>query len=90
MQGRRFGISLCDIATVRRILRLFLLAGPRKRRVAVSGCCRYETTSTLLAFAVYAMCTHADVEARVLAEVDAWGKDKPISCIDDLNQVRRP
>lgn len=35
------------------------------------------------------MCTLPEVEAGVLAEVDAWGRDKPFSSIEDLGQVSR-
>ena len=33
----------------------------------------YDTTAMTLAHAVYAIATHADVEARLLAEIDSFG-----------------
>ncbi|KAI7837525.1 hypothetical protein COHA_008661 [Chlorella ohadii] len=36
----------------------------------------YETTANALSFAIYCLATHPEAEARLLAEVDAFGADK--------------
>lgn len=46
-----------------------------------------ETTANSLTFAVYLLSQHPEAEQKLLNEVDAFGKDKPIT-VDDLVQVR--
>lgn len=36
----------------------------------------YETTANALAFAIYCLSTHPEAQARLLAEVDAFGTDQ--------------
>jgi cytochrome P450 len=36
----------------------------------------YETTANAIAFAIFCLATHPEAEARLLAEVDAFGTDK--------------
>ena len=38
----------------------------------------YETTANTLAYAVWAISAHPRVQARVLAEVDAFGRGRPV------------
>ena len=36
----------------------------------------YETTANTLAFCVYLLCKHPEAQQKVIAEVDAFGKDR--------------
>lgn len=49
----------------------------------------YETTASMLAFAVHFIAQHPNVEAKLLAEVDAFGRDA-MPTYDDCDQVCRP
>jgi cytochrome P450 len=42
----------------------------------------YETTANTLAYAVYNISAHPEVEARLLAEIDAVGHDRVIGYAD--------
>lgn len=42
----------------------------------------YETTANALAFTVHQLASHSDKEAKLLKEVDAWGKAKDLSLQD--------
>jgi cytochrome P450 len=42
----------------------------------------YETTANTLAFSVYLLCKHPDVQRQLLAEVDAFGTDVQPSLAD--------
>lgn len=48
----------------------------------------YETSASLLAFAVHFIAQHPDKEAKLLAEIDAFGRDA-IPTFDDCDQVSR-
>lgn len=48
-------------------------AAPPRLPIAAAG---YETTANALAFAIYCLSTHPEAQARLLAEVDAFGSDK--------------
>lgn len=48
-------------------------AAPPRLPLAAAG---YETTANALAFAIYCLSTHPEAQARLLAEVDAFGSDK--------------
>ncbi len=47
----------------------------------------YETTASALAFAVHFIAHHQDKEAKLLAEIDAFGRASEPS-YDDLSRVR--
>jgi pentalenene oxygenase len=47
----------------------------------------YETTANTLAYCVYNIAAHPEVEARLLAEVDAYGRGRKVQ-YRDLDQVR--
>lgn len=40
-----------------------------------------ETTSTALSFAIHGVASHPEVERRLLAEVDAYGRDREVRCL---------
>lgn len=46
----------------------------------------YETTASALAFAVHFIAHHQDKEAKLLAEIDAFGRDA-VPTFDDLGKV---
>jgi cytochrome P450 len=48
----------------------------------------YETTANTLAYCVYNIAAHPEVEARLLAEVDAYGSGRKVQ-YRDLDQVRQ-
>lgn len=54
----------------------------RRRRRPAAG---FETTANTLAYAVWAISAHPRVQARVLAEVDAFGRSRPPG-FQDLQQ----
>lgn len=60
--------NLCLVLTWHPLLRPFPAPPP-----AAAG---YETTANALSFAIYCLSTTPEAEARVLAEVDAFGADK--------------
>ena len=47
----------------------------------------YETTASTLAFAVHFIAQHPHVEAKLLAEVDAFGRDAAPTYDDSCDQV---
>lgn len=47
----------------------------------------YETTANTLAFSIYNIATHPEVQQRLLQEVDAFGRDRRVTYAD-LAQVR--
>jgi cytochrome P450 len=46
----------------------------------------YETTASSLAFTVYHVAKNPEAEAKLLAEVDAFGRDR-VPTLEDLDQV---
>lgn len=49
--------------------------------------CRYETTANTLAFTIYLLAVNPEVEKRLVAEVDAFGRANAITTAD-LDKVR--
>jgi hypothetical protein len=47
----------------------------------------YETTANTLAYCVYNIAAHPEVQARLLAEVDSYGRGRKVA-YRDLDQVR--
>jgi hypothetical protein len=47
---------------------------------------RYETTANALAYTIYCLSTHPEAQQRVLAEVDAFSRDR-LQRHDELAQV---
>ena len=47
----------------------------------------YETTANTLAFSIYNIAAHPEVQRRVLEEIDAYGRDKAPR-VQDLHMVR--
>lgn len=48
--------------------------------------CRYETTANTLAFVIYMLAVHPGAEARLVQEVDAFGRSRALDT-SDLDQV---
>jgi len=42
----------------------------------------YETTANTLAFSIYNIATHPEVQQRLLEEVDAFGRDRKVTYAD--------
>lgn len=47
----------------------------------------YETTANTLSYCVYNIASHPEVQGRLLAEIDAYGRHRKVAC-QDMNQVR--
>lgn len=55
--------------------------------LSIVACLRYETTANTLAFTIYLLAVNPEVEARLIAEVDAFGRTNAITTAD-LDKVR--
>jgi cytochrome P450 len=70
---RRTARAAVDAMQVASQINTFLLAG-------------YETTASALAFTVYHVARNPDKEAKLLAEIDAFGRSR-VPTLEDLDQV---
>jgi cytochrome P450 len=46
----------------------------------------YETTAVALAYTIYCLARHPEVEERLIREVDAFGRERPVS-MESLEEV---
>lgn len=73
MPVERCGYSALHVLQVASQINTFLLAG-------------YETTASSLAFTVYHVAKSPEAEAKLLAEIDSFGRDR-LPSLEDLDQV---
>ncbi len=50
----------------------------------------YETTANTTAFAIYLISTHKRVEAKLLEEIDAFGRERYVKHMGDTHSKHTP